>query len=256
MPLPDAPNTSPRVYTLLQNTDLETVTQANLATLGNPISVEELNEDELRRLVLVNLARLSVKSEWNGLLTAPTSSSPMERGYKSGWYYNLNPIQIYTETKQALSANKIRIMPFFVNKDITFDRISAYGGSTSGTADLSIGIYNMGSNGEPSTLVLEESFTNISSGYHTATISESLSAGWYFYFVWSNESVEYGVTSWNPGTLSSGLAPIYSLTSPSNYGGSLRVYNTTYSAGSAPDLSSTTPSQIEIYNVNMSFRVA
>jgi len=70
MPLPDAPNTSPRVYTLLQNTDLETVTQANLATLGNPISVEELNEDELRRLVLVNLARLSVKSEWNGLLTA------------------------------------------------------------------------------------------------------------------------------------------------------------------------------------------
>ena len=75
MPLPDAPNTSPRVYTLLQNTDLETVTQANLATLGNPISVEELNEDELRRLVLVNLARLSVKSEWNGLLTAASGGT-------------------------------------------------------------------------------------------------------------------------------------------------------------------------------------
>ena len=68
MPLPDAPNTSPRVYTLLQNTDLENVTQANLATLGNPISVEELNEDELRRLVLVNLARLTVKGEWDGLI--------------------------------------------------------------------------------------------------------------------------------------------------------------------------------------------
>jgi len=68
MPLPDAPNTSPRVYNLLQNTDLENVTYANLATLGNPISVEELNEDELRRLVLVNLARLTVKGEWDGLI--------------------------------------------------------------------------------------------------------------------------------------------------------------------------------------------
>ena len=68
MPLPDAPNKSPRVYTLLQNTDLENVTYANIASLGNPITAEELNEDELRRLVLVNLARLSVKSEWNGLI--------------------------------------------------------------------------------------------------------------------------------------------------------------------------------------------
>lgn len=70
MPLPDAPNTSPRVYTLLQNTDLENVTYANIASLGNPITAEEHNEDELRRLVLVNLARLSVAGEWSGLLTA------------------------------------------------------------------------------------------------------------------------------------------------------------------------------------------
>ena len=68
-PLPDAER-SKRVYTLLQNLDLDTVTQANLASVGDPISIEKLNEDELRRLVLVNLARLSVKGEWNGLLTA------------------------------------------------------------------------------------------------------------------------------------------------------------------------------------------
>ena len=68
-PLPDAER-SKRVYTLLQNLDLENVSQANLASVGDPISIEKLNEDELRRLVLVNLARLSVKGEWNGLLTA------------------------------------------------------------------------------------------------------------------------------------------------------------------------------------------
>jgi len=70
MPLPDAPLISPRVYKLLKNLDLETLAADDdeMSGVGNPISIEMLNEDELRRLVLVQLARLSVKSEWNGLL--------------------------------------------------------------------------------------------------------------------------------------------------------------------------------------------
>ena len=68
MPLPDAPVQSPRVYKLIKNTTLEDVTNANITSVGDPISIEMLNEDELRRLVLVQLARLSVKQEWNGLL--------------------------------------------------------------------------------------------------------------------------------------------------------------------------------------------
>ena len=70
MPLPDANKRSPRVYTNLQNLDLDNVTFANVQSTGNPINVEEVNEDELRRLVLVNLARLVCAGEWNGLLTA------------------------------------------------------------------------------------------------------------------------------------------------------------------------------------------
>ena len=68
MPLPDAPAQSPRVYKLLKNTDLENLTNDDITLIGDPISIEMLNEDELRRLILVQLARLSVKSEWNGLL--------------------------------------------------------------------------------------------------------------------------------------------------------------------------------------------
>jgi len=70
MPLPDAPAQSPRVYKLLKNIDLETLAADDdeMILTGNPISIEMLNEDELRRLILVQLARLSVKSEWNGLL--------------------------------------------------------------------------------------------------------------------------------------------------------------------------------------------
>ena len=70
MPLPDAPVESPRVYKLLKNLDLETLAADDdeMILTGNPISIEMRNEDELRRLILVQLARLSVKSEWNGLL--------------------------------------------------------------------------------------------------------------------------------------------------------------------------------------------
>ena len=67
-PLPNAEKKSPRVYTLLQNIDLENVTFAQVQSVGNTISIEEMSEDELRRLVLVNLARLCVKGEWDGLL--------------------------------------------------------------------------------------------------------------------------------------------------------------------------------------------
>ena len=70
MPLPDANKKSPRVYTNLQNLDLDNVTFDNIQATGNPIAVEELNEDEMRRLVLVNLARLVTAGEWTGLLSA------------------------------------------------------------------------------------------------------------------------------------------------------------------------------------------
>ena len=68
MPLPDAPTKSPRVYRLLQNTTLANLTNDDLTSVGDPINLEMLNEDELRRLVLVQLARLTVKQEWDGLL--------------------------------------------------------------------------------------------------------------------------------------------------------------------------------------------
>ena len=68
MPLPDAPTKSPRVYKLLQNTTLANLTNDDLSSVGDPINLEMLNEDELRRLVLVQLARLTVKQEWDGLL--------------------------------------------------------------------------------------------------------------------------------------------------------------------------------------------
>ena len=70
MPLPDADKKSPRVYTLLQNQDLENVTADTLADVADPIAIEEQNEDELRRICLVAFARMVTKGSFDGWLTA------------------------------------------------------------------------------------------------------------------------------------------------------------------------------------------
>jgi len=72
MPLPNAEKRSPRVYTLSQNQTLETFATGDNPTvmdIGKPLSVEMLNEDELRRLVLLKFAVTAVKGDWVGFLS-------------------------------------------------------------------------------------------------------------------------------------------------------------------------------------------
>jgi hypothetical protein len=65
---------SPRVYKLLKTKTLEAGDQesqiqfSDVQGVGDPITIEELNREECLRLIIVNLARLSVKQEWDGLL--------------------------------------------------------------------------------------------------------------------------------------------------------------------------------------------
>jgi len=61
---------SKRVFPLLQNLDLDTVTFANIQDVGDPITIQDMNEQEMYDLVLVNLARLVCSGEWSGLLSA------------------------------------------------------------------------------------------------------------------------------------------------------------------------------------------
>ena len=59
---------SKRVFPLLQNLDLDSVTFSQVQGTGNPISIEDMNEQEMIDLIIVNLARLCVSGEWTGLL--------------------------------------------------------------------------------------------------------------------------------------------------------------------------------------------
>jgi hypothetical protein len=53
----------------LEAGDQETQIQfSDVQGVGNPITIEELNREECIRLITVNLARLCVKQEWDGLL--------------------------------------------------------------------------------------------------------------------------------------------------------------------------------------------
>ncbi len=163
MPLPDAPNKSPRVYTLLQNTDLENVTYANIASLGNPITAEELNEDELRRLVLVNLARLSVAGEWSGLLTASssggmpflnlaTSLNTSQKTHMISAYPPFPKSALETGT-QAVSTACV-FFPFVLPKDLTFASMTINISTGTTGDDLDAAIYNADtSTGVPTTKV-------------------------------------------------------------------------------------------------------
>lgn len=72
MPLPNAVNREARVYALLKGQTLESLTGQLAAgefvpEAGNPITIENVNEDELRRLVLLKLAIESVRADWIGL---------------------------------------------------------------------------------------------------------------------------------------------------------------------------------------------
>lgn len=72
MPLPNAVTREARVYALLKGQTLESLTGQLAAgeflpEAGNPITIENVNEDELRRLVLLKLAIESVRADWIGL---------------------------------------------------------------------------------------------------------------------------------------------------------------------------------------------
>jgi len=91
MPLPDAIKRSPRVYTLLQNLDLENLSADNLADVGDTIAIEEANEDELRRLCLVAFARMVTKGSFDGWLSGGASGLKIVTGtMKDGIYDQFN----------------------------------------------------------------------------------------------------------------------------------------------------------------------
>jgi len=180
MPLPDAIKRSPRVYTNLQNIDLDTVTFANVQATGNPIAVEEMNEDEMRRLVLVNLARLVCAGEWNGLLSAGGGEfNAVLTDYD--WDGDGDPIRIMVlppygtqernHTTQAGNNNNLVFHPFIAPFTGTISEVDFYvGGASTTTGAVDLGFYS-DNEGRPQTFLGEFVLATTSTGTITQTTS-------------------------------------------------------------------------------------
>jgi len=165
MPLPDANKKSPRVYTNLQNLDLDDVTFANVQATGNPIAVEEMNEDEMRRLVLVNLARLVCAGEWSGLLTAGgggdfNAELPGTDLDASGTDYDRYQVMGFapwgtgSTYSNGLGKENILFFPFLSPKDGALTEIGInVSNDTVSAQDTLIGVYSDSGDGVPLTLL-------------------------------------------------------------------------------------------------------
>jgi len=184
MPLPDANKRSPRVYTNLQNLDLDTVTFANIAATGNPIAVEDMNEDEMRRLVLVNLARLVCAGEWTGLLEAGGGGNEFNAELTNyNWDGDGDPVRIMAlppfgcinrkHLEGAGDNNNLLFHAFIAPKTGTISEVDIYVGASSGeTGAVDIGFYS-DNDGVPQTFLGEFVLATTSTGTVTQTTSSA-----------------------------------------------------------------------------------
>ena len=159
---------SKRVFPLLQNLDLDSVTFSQLQSVGNPISIEDMNEQEMLDLIVVNLARLCCAGEWTGLLEAGGGDSeysvvlPEDFINTSYVRYVINsypPWGTGTTTTEAWSSSnnndKVFYFPWIAAESgvVTEMGIDISSGSSESN-DIQVGIYSsVDTTGAPDTLL-------------------------------------------------------------------------------------------------------
>jgi len=141
---------SKRVFPLLQNLDLDTVTFANVQGVGDPITIEDMNEQELQDLVLVNLARLAVSGEWTGLLEAGGGGGHTVVNYGAAYPqiaigsfgYPVNSVVVYSSSGLYQSTSVVYATPFYANASGDFYRASLNVSGAGTTSSVECSIYS------------------------------------------------------------------------------------------------------------------
>jgi len=154
---------SKRVFPLLQNLDLDNVTFSQIQGVGDSITIEDMNEQELQDLVLVNLARLCVSSEWTGLLEAGGSGNEVPAGAApapDGQGFLVQVPMFYPNSKAETTGNgpvrfdneQMNLFPFWAYEDGTMDSLTCRLASTN-VDDVMVALYTSGSDGCPNTII-------------------------------------------------------------------------------------------------------
>jgi len=136
------------MFPLLQNLDLDSVTFAQVQSTGNPISIEDMNEQELQDLVLVNLARLVVSGEWTGLLEAggadANSMAPNPQGATFKRYSSMGApfVGVYRSLSVNTGVNLLRLHPFIAGESGDVAAVSMYVATAVATEEYRVSFWS------------------------------------------------------------------------------------------------------------------
>jgi hypothetical protein len=158
---------SKRVFPLLQNLDLDTVTFAQVQGVGDPITIEDMNEQEMVDLIIVNLARLVVAGEWTGLLEAGGGAPGLKivTSTMSGGAYdqfNIADAPPYGESsatgsmEQVPYVDELFLWPFQAQKTGT---VSSLGLKFNSAGAYEVVIYEVDDENLPVTLIVKGTLT-------------------------------------------------------------------------------------------------
>ena len=206
MPLPDA-KPDRRIYELLKTVDLENLTFSDFQAVAQTIYAEQGAEDELRRIVLVNLARLSVAGEWNGLTSAGGGSFnpiiPQVGTITATTRYQLWGNIPYNganfSANQTLTDfDKPRAYPFVAPASGNVSEVGMKVNASTSSADALVAFYNSDEDtGQPKTLLGTAVIAMGSTGeiYQTSTSATiTLEAGkqYYYAILWDGATATGG----------------------------------------------------------------
>jgi len=167
MPLPNA-DPDKRMYKLLKNIDLENLSFAQFQSTAETVFAEPEAEDTLRRIVLINLARMSVAGDWNGLTTAASSGSPglkiVTSTMSGGTYDQFNTADAppYGETSASSSMEQVPyvdelfLWPFQAQ---TTGTLSSLGMKFESAGAYEVAIYDVDDDNLPNLLIVKGTLT-------------------------------------------------------------------------------------------------
>jgi len=216
MPLPDA-DPDKRMYKLLKNIDLENLSFADFQTTAQTVFAEPEAEDTLRRIVLINLARMSVAGDWNGLTTSGgTATSSMilpkdDSGTNNRFIISQSPpwgSADKSTTTNLTVASKPMAFPFIAPKSGAVTEIGVNFTTAAAGINLYVAIYDSDSDGMADSRLTYATISTASTGnvYQTSlTDTATLVAGtqyWYTINLDSTSAAPYlmcGTTENTPG---------------------------------------------------------
>jgi hypothetical protein len=190
---PEDRKPSKRVFPLLQNLDLDSVTFAQLQSTGDPITLEDMNVQELEDLLLCQFARLAVKSEWTGLLESGggTFNAVLPQSVGTATRYQVamaTPFGVSgVSTNQTFTDfDDPRAYPFVAPESGDVSEIGILIDTATTSADALVGIYSTSSAGKPDALLgfADIEFSSTGEVYQTSiTGTITLEAGVNYFFV-------------------------------------------------------------------------